>query len=647
MVDAGAVTGDGAAPRVGERRVVYVPGDEYDQWLKPMQRLSIARSLPLALAGLVRRRRDVPAGSGSGFDGGEADTIGLERRRRALAFESVSDGLILTDPSAGSVASLNPRASELVPELSLGALIDSPGSPLPPLQVALNGETTIEHRGRFLAVTAARLAADGGVVWTLHDATERVRREQARSEFVAMASHELRSPLTSVKGFVELLDRSSANMTDRQREFVDIILRSTDRLVDLVNDLLDVARIDAHRVEIDRRPVEVGEVVREVVELMGPRLDEKQQRLGTYVDPTLPLTLADPDRVRQIVANLLTNAHLYTPAGGRIHIGVEGERAWVQITVADSGVGLSEQERARVFERFYRGAESRSGQGTGLGLAIVKALVEMHEGQIEVESAPGRGTTFRVLLPATTPGPGSARSLEAIRGRRVLVVDDEPEVAELIAGQLAPLEVQTQIAGSGTEAIDLLHAQRFDALTLDILMPGLDGFAVLDQIREDPDLLQLPIVFVSVLSGRRELAGEWTVTKPIDADALREVLGAAISSGRFRVLVVAREDLQPVLEPGLDELGIEHEWESSGAAAARVCGERRFEVALVDIGLRNPQAALQALDLRGRRLRRTVILFGDGDTPTPPGIDRLGTEVIPVDQAPAAVLAALRGERAG
>ncbi len=608
-----------------------------------MQRLSIAPSLRLALVGRVRRRRDPPADGGD--RGPESVTSELERRRRALAFESLGDALIVTDASTETVASVNPRALELVPELSLGAPIDAPTSPLPALETALNDETSIEHDGRCLTVTAARLGDGSGVVWTLRDASERVRLEQARSEFVAMASHELRSPLTSVKGFVELLDRSSSNMSQRQREFVDIILRSTDRLVELVNDLLDVARIDAHRVEIDRRPVDVGEVVREVVELMAPRFDQKQQRLGTYVAPTLPLTLADPARIRQIVANLLTNAHLYTPVGGRVHIGVEGERAWVQIIVADSGVGLTEEERARVFERFYRGAESRSGQGTGLGLAIVRALVEMHEGQIEVESAPGRGTTFRVLLPAIAPDPGSARSLEAIRDRRVLVVDDEREVAELIAGQLAPLEVQTRIAGSGQEALDLLRAERFDAITLDILMPGLDGFGVLDQIREDPNLVQLPIVFVSVLSGRRELAGEWTVTKPIDADALREVLGAAISSGRFRVLVVARENLQPVLEPALDELGIEHEWESSGATAARVCGERRFEVALVDIGIRNPQAVLQALDLRGRRLRRAVILFADAHTATPPGIDRLGAEVIPVDRAPEAVLAALRGER--
>ncbi len=226
----------------------------------------------------------------------------------------------------------------------------------------------------------------------------------------------------------------------------------------------------------------------------------------------------------------------------------------------------------------------------------------------------------------------------------MLVVDDEREIAELIAGQLAPLEVQATIAASGEEALALLRAEHFDAVTLDILMPGMDGFEVLRKIRADPELRATPIVFVSVFSGRQELAGEWVVSKPIDADELRDVLGAAVRAGRSRVLVVGREQMQPMLEPALDELGIEHEWETSGAAAARVCGERRFEVALVDVGIRNPQAVLQALDLRGRRLRRAVILFSDESTPAPHGIGRLGMEVVPVGQAASALLAALRGE---
>jgi hypothetical protein len=135
------------------------------------------------------------------------------------------------------------------------------------------------------------------------------------------------------------------------------------------------------------------------------------------------------------------------------------------------------------------------------------------------------------------------------------------------------------------------------------------------------------------------------VTKPIDAEELRAVLGAAVSAGRSRVLVVGREELQTTLEPALDELGIEFQWEVTGVAAARVSRERRFEVALVDVGIRNPQMVIQALDARGRRVRPAVILISDGETPPPPGVGKLGMEVVPAQDAASAVLAALRGER--
>jgi signal transduction histidine kinase/DNA-binding response OmpR family regulator len=570
-----------------------------------------------------------------------------ERRRLSVTIESLGDALIVTEPGSSVIATINPRAAVLVPELIVGSRVDDEDSPLPREEAALARETLVEHNGRSLAVTAARLgSADAGMVWTVRDMSERARLERAKSEFVATASHELRSPLTSIKGFVELLEHSSEGMTDRQREFIEIILKSTDRLVELVNDLLDVARIEADHVEINRRPIDVGEVVHEVVELFAPRVDSKGQRLTTHVSPTLPSALADPGRVRQIVANLLTNAHLYTPDGGTLHVGVEPDRAWVQIVIQDSGVGMSQEELERIFDRFYRaGNRSGSNPGTGLGLSIVKSLVDLHGGQIAVESEPGQGTVFRVRLPAAVPGFDSPASLEAIRGRNVLVVDDEREIAELIANQLGALDVQATIALSGEEALECLRTGQFDAVTLDILMPGMDGFEVLRQIRSEAELSNIPIVFVSVFSGRQELAGEWVVAKPIDADELRDVLGAAVSAGRSRVLVVGRETLQTMLEPALEELGIEFQWEVSGAAAARVCRERRFEVALVDVGIRNPQLVIQALDLRGRRVRRAVILISDGATPTPAGVDRLGMEVVPPDYAASAVLAALRGGR--
>jgi CheY-like chemotaxis protein len=353
--------------------------------------------------------------------------------------------------------------------------------------------------------------------------------------------------------------------------------------------------------------------------------------------------MADPGRLRQIIANLLTNAHLYTPEGGRIMISADGSGPWVRIAVSDTGIGMTAEQAERVFERFYRAGDGRSKPGTGLGLSIVKSLVELHDGRIEVSSEPGGGTAFTVLIPSARGALGLAPSLESLRGRRVLVVDDEREIAQLIADQLAPFEVETTIASGGEEALDRMREHDFDAITLDVKMPGLNGFEVLGRIRADPRLAATPVVFVSVYSDHHALAREWVVSKPIDADELRGVLSAAVSAGRSRVLVVGRDELRGLLEPALRELGIEYHWESKGESAARVCVERRFEVALVDTGVRSPQAVLQALNLRGRRLRRAVILFTDGTSP-PAGIDRLGLDVVPIESAPRALLTALYGE---
>ena len=568
-----------------------------------------------------------------------------ERRRLAVTVASLGDALIVTEPGSAKIATVNPRAGELLPELAVGNDVDDDDSPLPPVDEALRGETVIEHNDRALAVTAARLGSESdGVVWTVRDISERARLERAKSEFVATASHELRSPLTSIKGFVELLERSSENMSERQREFVEIILKSTDRLVDLVNDLLDVARIEADHVEINRRPIDVGEAVKEVVELIGPRVAEKHQQLDVYVAPNLPLALADPARVRQIVANLVTNAHLYTQEGGRIHVGVEPDRAWVQIVVEDSGVGMTLEEASRVFDRFYRGRKG-STPGTGLGLSIVKSLVELHQGQVGRRerarprqhvpgAAAGGGHRHRDRrVPRGDPRPQRA-------GRRRRARDRRADRRAARAARRARHDRPRRRGGDRASAPRQLR--RGDARHPDAGDGRLSRSC--SRSARTPELRNTPIVFVSVFSGQQELAGEWAVTKPIDADELRNVLGAAVRAGRSRVLVVGRPELQSLVEPALDDLGIEHQWELTGAAAARVCEERRFEVALVDVGVRNPQAVLQALDLRGRRVRRVVILFSDSETPTPPGVNRLGMEVVPAEEAAGAVLAALKGE---
>ena len=187
-----------------------------------------------------------------------------------------------------------------------------------------------------------------------------------------------------------------------------------------------------------------------------------------------------------------------------------------------------------------------------------------------------------------------------------------------------------------------MRREHFDAITLDVLMDGTSGIDVLREIRADPVLRGTPVVVVSVLSGHEALYGEWRVGKPIDPEQLAGALGSAVLAGRTRVLVVGRSEVRASLEPTLVELGLDHEWVTSGAAAAQACKRRRYEIALVDAGIRNPQAALRALDLRGRRLDQAVLLFWSGDEPE--GLAVLGPRAVPIEEAATAVRDALGRE---
>ena len=229
---------------------------------------------------------------------------------------------------------------------------------------------------------------------------------------------------------------------------------------------------------------------------------------------------------------------------------------------------------------------------------------------------------------------------------RILVVEDEAAIARLIAAQLTPHHVESVIVGSGEEALRRLRADPggFDAITLDIKLTGISGFEVLHEIRRDDDLQGIPVVVVSVMSDRETLAGEWVVSKPIDEDELIDVLGSAILAGRSRVLVVGRDDAREQLGPALERLGLRYDWAHDGEEAASLCDDRRFEVALVDAGMDGVQAVLARLDLRGRRLTRTVVLFSAGDEA--PGLARLGPVPVPIGEATGAVLAALGAAQA-
>ncbi len=233
-------------------------------------------------------------------------------------------------------------------------------------------------------------------------AGERDQLERMKDEFVLTASHELRSPLTSVQGFAELLLLEREKLSPQQAETVEVILDNTRHLVRLLNDLLDLARSDAGRLTIRPEPTAAMSLIEDAVRTMRAQFDSRDQTLRLEVATDLPQVEADRDRIRQVLVNLLTNANEYCPQGAKIE--VEGRRAGadVEIDVIDDGPGIPAEQLEHIFERFTRGdaGETQRVGGTGLGLAISKSLIELHGGTIAATSTPGVGSTFRIRLPA-------------------------------------------------------------------------------------------------------------------------------------------------------------------------------------------------------------------------------------------------------
>ncbi len=262
--------------------------------------------------------------------------------------------------------------------------------------------------GRTLEISVAPWPSTGapeGAVIVAHDVTESNRYQELRKEFVANVSHELRTPLTLVKGFVETLEDGAIHDPVRGPEHLATISRHVDQLTNLVNDLLDLSRLESRPGLVRRIPLDLGELARRVVAELQPSAAKKGQALSIDSAPALPGVAGDPDYLERAVRNLVDNAIKYTPDGGRVKVTLEAAGGGVALQVEDSGIGIPAEDLPRIFERFYRVDKSRSREmgGTGLGLSIVKHVVGAHGGEIDVKSEPGQGTRFRVLIPSRTP----------------------------------------------------------------------------------------------------------------------------------------------------------------------------------------------------------------------------------------------------
>jgi signal transduction histidine kinase len=357
---------------------------------------AIARSYQVEMAARVQLARGENPAAARAAVGAQGEQ--RERLRDEISDDTRDTALLV---AAGLIAGLTGAL------LLFSGLIASMRRPLEELVGAAGrlaeGDRSARVEVGGLSETATLGAAFNEMADELErEASQRDRLDRLKDEFVLTASHELRSPLTSVQGFAELLMMERDSLTEKQVETVEIILDNCRHLVRLLNDLLDLARSDAGRLTIKPKPTELAPLIDDAVRLMRGQTDTTGQTLRQDVEQGLPLVEAESDRIRQILVNLLTNAHEYSPEGASIEVTAKRDGAEVEVAVKDNGPGIPEDQLAHIFERFTRGDAGLTQRvgGTGLGLAISKSLVELHGGSLAVDSALGEGSTFRVRLPA-------------------------------------------------------------------------------------------------------------------------------------------------------------------------------------------------------------------------------------------------------
>ncbi|MGD0011463.1 MAG: PAS domain S-box protein [Terriglobia bacterium] len=519
---------------------------------------------------------------------------------------------------------------EEVPHLNMMDVIDT--EHLPHCQEVfakvMHGEAVNDVETVFVAKTGKRVAVRGSVNCRLvdgkhdvtngifRDVTARLEIEKMKDEFVSTVSHELRTPLTSIRGALGLLTAGVLSAEPaKARRMLEIAVANTDRLIRLINDILDIERIESGRVKLEKRScnaaslmVQAMDSVREVANRAGVKLE---------LFPTSGSVLADPDRVVQTLTNLVGNAIKFSPPSSTVTLRATRRQDEMLFEVKDQGRGIPADKLGVIFERFQQvdASDGREKGGTGLGLAICRSIVDQHGGRIWVESELGQGSSFYFTLPllkeqVETPFPETSPSQ-----RTVLICDDDPSIRNVVKTLLEQHGYSVLAAGSGMEAIRQAAACQPDAILLDLLMPEMDGWETLAALRDRPATSEIPVVILSVLPPRetRETDGVvagW-VQKPVDEARLFQTLSVGISgsSKPARVLVVEDDlDLAHVIQEVFERHGYKVFHAQTGSEAIQ-SAERVFpNLIVLDLVLPEGDGFDVVAGLRHNKALRSVPL---------------------------------------
>jgi len=541
----------------------------------------------------------------------------VEKTRHQILFESIVDGIVIID-ERGVINDVNPAAQRLFGYSKLEVI----GKPISLLMTdasatlykdyllhyqtsSTTNNANSEMQGKrknetvfFMELVTSPMHLADRLMFTaiIRDNSERKAMEQMKNEFVSTVSHELRTPLTSIHGALGLLlGKVADTISPKMKMLLDTAYRNSERLSLLINDILDLEKIESGKLDFEFHLLDVVKVTQQAIAANEGYADKHKVKLQLLENPHSALVFGDNNRLLQIFANLMSNAIKYSPTDGTVEIRIQPQDKYWRIGVRDHGNGIPQSFKSQIFQRFAQAdsSDTREKGGTGLGLSITKAIVERHQGVIGYESEEGQGTEFFFTLPMYQQET-VVEEPTALKRPRLLICEDSPTVAQMLADLLKQEGLDADLAYSGTEAKDKLTEQNYDGMLLDLTLPDMDGMDLLRELRQQSQFATLPII---VISGRSTNECEnWSgdslavidwLQKPVDRKGLTDALQRALRHNDHHASILHVEDELDIIQ--ITQMLVEniatYSYATSLAQAKNLLSNHHFDLILLDMSL--------------------------------------------------------------